>query len=301
MTHWWRAYDDAIDHPKLLRLSDSEFRAWFTLQCIASANGGVLPPTDDIALRLREKPAKVALWLAVLVKAKLVDNVDGVFRPHNWDGRQFQSDSSTPRVKRFRDKQRNASGNGKRNVSETGSETAPEQSRADSETEQSRAEGGCAPVDEDLKRRASAVGAAVSALFLGRQLPIPNLSRCEHWLREGYAQGTILAAVETVLKRGTKPATLDYFDGAIRDAHAKAPPAAGLQVVSQQVFIVEGTMEWACWDQHLRATTGRGSPVTDNRDENGRLRRGWFRPTLVPEGYDEATGERLPREAEDAA
>jgi len=72
--------------------------------------------------------------------------------------------------------------------------------------------------------------------------------------------------------------------------------------VAQQTFIVEGTLEWNCWDQHLRSTTGRGSPVTDNRDENGRLRRGWYRPTLVPDGYDEATGERIaPSENEDAA
>jgi hypothetical protein len=299
LTHWWRAYDDAIDHPKLLKLSDAMHRAWFTLQCIASANGGALPPAADIAVRLRIKPAKVAEWITKLVQAKLIDNEDGMFRPHNWDDRQFQSDSSTPRVKRFRDKRRNVSPTVSGNVSETLHETPPEQSRAD--TEQSRADG-CAPIDEDLKRRAAAVGAGVSAHFLGRHLPVPNLSRCEHWLREGYAQGTIVGAVEAVLKRGTKPSTLDYFDGAIRDAHAKAPPAAGLQVVAQQTFIVEGTLEWNCWDQHLRATTGRGSPVTDNRDENGRLRRGWYRPTIVPEGYDEATGERIaPTSEEDAA
>ncbi len=54
MTHWWRAYDDAINHPKLLRLSDALHRAWFTLQCIASSNGGPLPPADDIATTLRQ-------------------------------------------------------------------------------------------------------------------------------------------------------------------------------------------------------------------------------------------------------
>jgi hypothetical protein len=298
VTHWWRAYDDAIDHPKLLKLSDAMHRAWFTLQCIASANGGVLPPADDIATRLRIKPAKVAEWITKLVQAKLIDNHEGVFRPHNWDGRQFTSDSSTPRVKRFRDKKRNVSSNVTRNVSETLHETAPE-AEAETDTEQSRADAG-APVDEDLKRKASALAAGVSAHFVSRNQPIPNLDRCLLWLTQGYAAGTVLAAVETVLRRGKVISTMEYFDGAIRDAHAKAAPE-NLQVVSMQEFIIEGTMEWSCWERHLRETTGRGSPVTDNRDENGRLRRGWFRPTKVPPGYDEATGERIPASSEENA
>jgi hypothetical protein len=96
--------------------------------------------------------------------------------------------------------------------------------------------------------------------------------------------------------------TLDYFDAAIAEDHAKAPAApAGPQIVSIQEFIVEGTLEWSAWNLHLRETTGRGSPVTDNRDEHGRIRRGWFRPTVFPPGYDEATGEKLPPSAEDAA
>jgi hypothetical protein len=300
MTHWWRAYDDAIDNPKLLKLSDAMHRAWFTLQCIASANGGVLPPAPDIAVRLRVKPSKVALWIAELVKAKLIDNQDGVFRPHNWDDRQFISDSSTERVKRHRDKKRNVSPTVTRNVSDTFHETAPEQSRAETDSEQSRAEAG-ALVDEDLKRKVAALQAGITAHFASRQQTVPSLNRCMLWLTQGYGQGTILGAIETVLKRGKPVSTLEYFDGAIKDAHAKAPSAANLQVVAQQMFIVEGTLEWNCWEQHLRATTGRGSPITDNRDEHGRIRRGWYRLTNVPDGYDEATGERLPPASEDAA
>lgn len=302
MTHWWRAYDDSIDHPKLLKLSDAMHRAWWTLMCVASANGGALPPTADIALRLRLKPAKVAEWITKLVQAKLIDNCDGVFRPHNWDDRQFISDSSTERVKRHRDKKRNVSPTVTRNVSDTFHETPPEQSRAETETdsEQSRAEAG-ALVDEDLKRKVAALQAGITAHFSSRQQQTPSLDRCLLWLTQGYGQGTILGAVETVMKRGKAVSTLEYFDGAIKDAHAKAPPSANLQIVAQQQFIVEGTLEWNCWEQYARATTGRGSPVTDNRDENGRMRRGWYRPTLVPPGYDEATGERIEPASEDAA
>ena len=111
MSHWWRAEDTSIDHPKLLRLSDAMHRAWYTLMCIASANGGVLPPTSDIALRLRMKPNKVAEWITVLVASGLFDDDGGTFRPHNWAKRQYKSDVTDPtapeRMKRYRERKRN--------------------------------------------------------------------------------------------------------------------------------------------------------------------------------------------------
>lgn len=235
MTRWWRAYDDAINDPKLLRLSDEMFRAWFTLLCIASKNGGKLPPAEDIALTLRMKPTKVAEWITKLSKATLLDSKDGTFVPHNWDSRQFQSDNSTARVKRYREGKRNVSGNVTRNVtpnvSDAVTETAPEQSRAETESEQSRADTAPPPVDEDLKRRAQALGAAVSAHFLSRNLRIPDLGRCLAWLQQGYAQGTILATVERVLARGKAVTSLEYFDGALKDDHAKAQSVPALEPV----------------------------------------------------------------------
>jgi hypothetical protein len=113
MSRWWRAEDTSIDHPKLLRLSDAMHRAWYTLMCISSANGGCLPPVDDIALRLRMKPGQVAAWITHLVTAGLFDNDNGTFRPHNWDRRQYKTDVTDPtnaaRQKRYRDRHRNDS------------------------------------------------------------------------------------------------------------------------------------------------------------------------------------------------
>jgi hypothetical protein len=307
MSLWWRAENSSIDHPKLLKLSDALHRAWYTLMCVASANDGPLPPADDIAVRLRMPVAKVAEWITKLVAAELFDNVDGVFVPHNWTKRQYKSDKVDPtaaeRMKRHRRNKRNGTTT-VTDVTVRNDRNAlrPEaEAKAEPESEQSRADAG-APIDEEFGRKVLALQTSVSLAFSTRGMPIPALDRCPLWLTMGYGQGAVLGSIDRVLKRGKAIATLEYFDAAIREDHAKAGSPVGPQIVSIQEFIIEGTLEWSCWERYLRETTGRGSPVTDNRDENGRVRRGWFRPTRVPPGYDEATGEKLaPNQSEDAA
>ncbi len=51
MSRWWRAYDEAVDDPKLIMLGDKTHRAWFNLMCVASLNGGVLPDIKVVAAR----------------------------------------------------------------------------------------------------------------------------------------------------------------------------------------------------------------------------------------------------------
>ena len=99
MGHWWRAYDECVDDPKLGKLTDRLHRAWFNLCCVASSNGGVLPPIADVAFKLRVNDEKAAELIAALVSAGLLDRrPDGKFEPHNWEARQFKSDVSTTRV-----------------------------------------------------------------------------------------------------------------------------------------------------------------------------------------------------------
>jgi 5-methylcytosine-specific restriction endonuclease McrA len=104
MSRWWRAYDEAVDDPKLQLLPPPLFKAWFNLLCIASANGGTLPAVEAIAFKLRTTDAKVSSMIEELIARGLLDEFDGILRPHNWIGRQYLSDSSTERVKRHRDK-----------------------------------------------------------------------------------------------------------------------------------------------------------------------------------------------------
>jgi hypothetical protein len=125
MTRWFRIYDDLVDDPKVQRLDPPMFRALINLWCLASANGGVFPPIDEVAFKLRMKPEKVQRVLADLRAVELIDDDEKGTRPHNWDKRQFISDGSTQRVQRFRERQRNVSPT----VSETASETEAEAER----------------------------------------------------------------------------------------------------------------------------------------------------------------------------
>ena len=125
MGRWWRAYDEALDDPKLQRLSPELFRCWFNLLCIASKNKGTLPSMEDLAFQLRIYDVSCTKKMVEeLRQGGLIDETfHGTLQPHNWRKRQYKSDNSTARVKRFRKRR------------ETVTETAPEQSRTETDTE----------------------------------------------------------------------------------------------------------------------------------------------------------------------
>jgi hypothetical protein len=118
VSRWFRFYDDVINDPKVLSLSEPMRWSWVAVLCIASKHDGNLPSLDHVALHLRVQKQKAAATLAGLHNAGLLDKTETGFAPHNWNGRQYKSDVSTERVKRFRKQ--------KRNVSSTVSETPPE-------------------------------------------------------------------------------------------------------------------------------------------------------------------------------
>lgn len=126
---WWRFYNTAPDHPKILRLTDAQFRGWAILNSLASKMGGVIP--DDmvlIAMALRKTAAKALDLVTALLAATLLDRVEGGYAPHNWNEKQFKSDVSTERVKRFREKKRNVSETDQRQSTETETETEKKES-----------------------------------------------------------------------------------------------------------------------------------------------------------------------------
>lgn len=109
MSRWFRAYDDAVDDPKLQRLPGEMFKALFNLWCLTSKNDGVLPPLDEIAFKLRIKVEKAKRVLNELRTAGLIEDDETGSHPHNWNGRQFRSDTnSNERVKRYRERRKAA-------------------------------------------------------------------------------------------------------------------------------------------------------------------------------------------------
>lgn len=135
---WLRLYDEVVDDPKVQQLPLLLFRAWINCLCIAKKNGGSLPEMRDVAYRLHVTETRAEALVKELVTAELFElDGSGSFTPHNWHGRQFQSDVSTDRVKRFRNAQRNVS----ETKNETGDETDQRQIQKQStetETEQTQ-------------------------------------------------------------------------------------------------------------------------------------------------------------------
>jgi hypothetical protein len=158
VNHWWRAYNEAVNDPKLQLLSDALFRAWFNVMCIASSNDGNLPALKDIAFTLRIQPTKAAQVLAQLHTAGLLDKTETGFIPHNWNGRQYKSDVSTDRVKRFRER--------KGNVSSAVSETPPE--TEDRNREQNSEPKGSGPASADPRDRLFGEGLTKLAELTGK-------------------------------------------------------------------------------------------------------------------------------------
>src|SRR5262245_16224859 len=124
---WLRLYTDILNDPKVQRLSGDEFKGWINILALAKEHGGLIPPLEDVAFRLRTTEEEATRLVEVLVKRGLLDTDGANTAPHNWHVRQFESDNSTERVKRFR------------NVSETSPDTETE-AEPDTEPEQSRAE-----------------------------------------------------------------------------------------------------------------------------------------------------------------
>lgn len=115
---WFRIYSEMLNDLKVQRLEPEVFKHWVNLLCVASEakERGHLPyDIEQIAFKLRISPQKATEVVGVLKQAGLLDQTDDGLIPHNWYSWQCESDNSTERVRKHREKQ---ALNG--NVSETG-------------------------------------------------------------------------------------------------------------------------------------------------------------------------------------
>lgn len=132
MARWFRLYAEVVNDPKVQKLPCEDFRAWINLLCLAADNDGKLPSFEDIAFALRVTNDGARTLVERLSSGGLIDRLNGGpngwhYAPHAWAKRQYKSDVSTERVKRFRQR------------SETVSETPPE-TEADTEQRQIKKE-----------------------------------------------------------------------------------------------------------------------------------------------------------------
>ncbi len=104
MTRWYRSYCDQHRNPKVVALSDKDFRLWHELLGIASENDGIIPPLPVLRSLVSVRYDRLTYALKCLLASELIDTYGDSFRPRNWDKRQYKSDSSAARVKKHREK-----------------------------------------------------------------------------------------------------------------------------------------------------------------------------------------------------
>ena len=131
MSHWFRLYSEVLDDPKVQKLDPASFKHWINLLCLASRSDGVLPPADDIAFALRIDAIALGSLLDRLLIAGLIDVVKGGphgsrIAIHGWRKRQYKSDSSSERVKRFRQRSQPVSETPPESETESESENPPD-------------------------------------------------------------------------------------------------------------------------------------------------------------------------------
>lgn len=104
VSRWFRSYVDKHRNPKVVNLSDRDFRFWDRLLCVAAENDGTIPPLMDLKRLLNARLDYVKGGLERLLKAGLITSSSGGYEPHNWTKRQYKSDTSTERSQKFRQK-----------------------------------------------------------------------------------------------------------------------------------------------------------------------------------------------------
>jgi hypothetical protein len=103
---WFRHYRQALNDPKIIRLSDALFRTW--VNCLeATDEDGFLPPIEDLSVMFRLEEGDLRNRIEDLKGRRLIDeDSDRKLRMHAWENWQYKSDNSKKRVQKHRAEQR---------------------------------------------------------------------------------------------------------------------------------------------------------------------------------------------------
>jgi len=122
---WFRLWTDILDDVKMLELTDYEYRIFTYLLAYASeidSSSGQLQTTfTSLSQRFRQRFNHFSRAIETFQRIGLIGiNGDGYITITNWNKRQFKSDNTYARVKKYREV------TAKRNVSSAVSETVPD-------------------------------------------------------------------------------------------------------------------------------------------------------------------------------
>ena len=102
---WFRLYDEIIDNPKILTLNE-DLRWWYiAILCIINRlnrESGRLPDIRNVSLFLRQNREAVETIIDKLVEVKLLQKDKHGYFCQAFKNRQYNSDNTTDRVKRYR-------------------------------------------------------------------------------------------------------------------------------------------------------------------------------------------------------
>jgi hypothetical protein len=308
VNQWFRFYSEVLEDPKVQRLPRELFRTWVNCLCLASRLDGVLPAIADIAFALRLPEKEAAKRIAALTSAGLFDRDGEALHPHNWKGRQFQSDGSSERVKRFRARKGNVACNvsetametardASGNVAETAVETGPD-SETDTDTERSSSSVRANPmrIDDDdfanqIEKAAGSraplrrTGLGALARLLGEGCDpqhdvLPEIAEVASKLSEplgSWGVGWLLAQIRMRSRERLRPKY--RLDG-----------AAIATSIEERLFVELNSRDWPCAVARYMKENRRAPPT--QREQGGGIRVGWYFPKSWLES-DEAAIEPL--------
>lgn len=261
---WFRLYAGIVDDEKL-RLLAFEDR-WHYVALLALKCDGILDKGLDRAMLNRQVAVKLGVQLreleAVANRLEEVGLIDAeTFQPLAWDRRQFKSDSSTVRVREFRERKKRAAEQVSSHVTEGNVSVTPPDTETDTDTEEAwcvnagasaigtfeghgdtpQATASTTPPPPDASPPGTPTPAGMAAAALNRAgcrvvSQNPNLVAAvregvaTELLLEVYAQfpdkpaGYVIATARRINAERAQPVQPSLIAGARHAAHHRSPP-----------------------------------------------------------------------------
>ena len=121
---WLRLYRKIVESKKVHDLRPELFKPWVMILACTDDEGN-LPSNQQLAFKLRQPETRIEAWLMALVNLRFIDKTETGYAAHDWTDWNFDSDVSTERVKRFRERNCNGLDTDTEEDTETDSEKRP--------------------------------------------------------------------------------------------------------------------------------------------------------------------------------